>query len=63
MRVERCITAEPDKVPGGRVIREIPGQGFEVEWDVPDPEPVECKVLTLLKRVADKLQVEYADLG
>ena len=55
MRTVRSIVTDPDKVAGARIIREIPGQGYEIEWDVPEPEVKE--ELKLLRKIATKLGV------
>jgi len=62
MMKARCITAEPEKIVGAVIIGdEIPGQGWLVEWDVPDPVTLESEEYKLLTKIADKLNVVRID--
>jgi len=53
------ITATPELLGYPyTVLREIEGQGFEVEVDYPDPVIEDSKTYKLLKKIADKVGVE-----
>jgi len=59
---KRLITSEPEKlgIPY-TVIREIEGQGFEVEFDFPERKPVESKAEKYLKKIAAHFDIDLED--
>lgn len=56
MRTIKVIVSNYDKIPYPvTVIREIPGEGFEIEYDIPDPvlpKPADFTDRELLEKIA-----------